>query len=132
MMDSRLPFRGKEVRQVLTRIHRDEGGFTLIELLVTISILAVLFGIVALSLTGVASSATTQVNAAELGVVQSAVDIYMAVQNSSTITARTTADEIESGDISGDAPFATYLRQLPTRCQYTWNTSGTVSQGTCP
>ncbi len=132
MMDSRLPFRGKEVKQVLKRIQRDEGGFTLIELLVTISILAVLFGIVALSLTGVGSSAEATVESAEEGVVQSAVDIYMAAENLSTITARTVADEIESGDISGDAPFATYLRQLPTRCQYTWVANGTVTQGTCP
>lgn len=130
MMDSRLPFRGKEVKQVLTRIHRDEGGFTLVELLVTIAILAVLFGIAALGLAGVGSSAESEVESAEKGVVQSAVDIYMADQNLATITARGTAAVIAATDT--DAPFKTYLRHLPTRCPYSWTDAGEVSQGTCP
>lgn len=132
MMDSRLPFRGKEVTQVLTRIHRDEGGFTLIELLVTIAILAVLFGIVALSLTGVGSSAEATVESAEEGVVQSAVDIYMAVQRLSTITERDVLDcaVIASGD--SDVDFIGFLRHLPTRCLYWWADTGEVTQCSCP
>ena len=129
MMDSRLPFRGKEVKQMWKRIHRDQGGFTLIELLVTISILAVLFGIVALSLTGLGSSAEATVESAEEGVVQSAVDIYMAAVLTDTITARATADYITSADT--EAPFNIYLRHMPTNCKYSWDTDGEVSQGTC-
>jgi len=111
---------------MLERIHRDEGGFTLVELLVTISIMAVLFGIVALSLRGVGSSATTEVKAAELSVVQSAVDIYFAVNHTlTTIAARTSAATIASSDT--DAPFKTYMR-LPTSYTYTWTTDGVVSQ----
>ena len=132
MPDSRLQFRGKEVNGMLKRIHRDEGGFTLVELLVTIAILAVLFGIVALKLAGVGSNAEVTVNAAELGTVQSAVDIYMAVENKDTITGRAEVDTdvIDTGD--ADAPFNIYLRHMPTRCDYWWTTTGEVTQSSCP
>lgn len=114
------------------RIHGNEGGFTLVELLVTIAILAVLFGIVALSLRGVGSNAESDVEDAELGVVQSAVDIYMADNALATITGRIQADAapIASGD--ADAPFNIYLRHMPTRCDYWWTTDGEVTQDSCP
>jgi prepilin-type N-terminal cleavage/methylation domain-containing protein len=111
---------------VFKRLMVEEEGFTLIELLVTIAILAVLFGVVTLTLTGIGSDAESTVNTAELGVVQSAVDIYMADGNYSTITARGSAAVIDSGDT--DAPFNTYLRSMPTKCDYSWDTDGNVSQ----
>ena len=65
-----------------------EEGFTLVELLVTIAILAVLFGIVTLTLSGVGSDAEDAVMVAECAVVQSAADIYLAADTTNTITAR--------------------------------------------
>lgn len=125
MPGSRLQFRGKEVNGMFKRIHRDEGGFTLVELLVTISILAVLFGIVALSLAGVGANAEKEVKAAELGVVQSAVDIYMAVNNVITVTASTSCATIAGGGTD----FSKYLRR-DTKYSYAWDTDGKVSK--CP
>lgn len=112
------------------RLMNDEQGFTLVELLVTISILAVLFGVVTLTLTGVGSNAEATTESAELGVVQSAVDIYMADNNAGTMTARTTAAQITSSDT--DADFNIYLRSMPTRCDYTWTATGDVTQDSCP
>jgi len=115
---------------MLERIHRGEGGFTLVELLVTIAILALLFGIAALGLGGLTVNSTTQLRAAELAVVQSAVDIYMAVSATDTgvpdIPERTGAAKITTGTET-DSPFRTYLRHLPTSYLYTWTTDGVVT-----
>lgn len=109
---------------------KKEAGFTLVELLVAIGILAVLFGIVSLSLSGVGSDAENTVNDAELGVVQSAVDIYIADETVASIPDRTSPAVINSGD--SDAPFNVYLRSMPTKCQYTWTAEGIVTQDSCP
>lgn len=115
---------------MLKRLMVEERGFTLIELLVTIAILSVLFGIVTLTLGGLGANAETTVNAAEVEVVQSAVDIYMADQNLAAIAARAAADVIDTGD--ADAPFNVYLRSMPTKCDYTWTAAGDVTQDSCP
>ena len=77
---------------------KDERGFTLIELLVVIAILAVLFGVTALALNGIGSNAETETMAAELDVVQTAVDVYMAENNTDTVTAETTGHDRWSCD----------------------------------
>ena len=104
-----------------------EEGFTLIELLVTIAIMAVLFGIVTLTLSGVGDNATDSLKIAECAVVQSAADIYLAANPGSGITLRGAAAVIDSGDL--DAEFMIYLRDLPTSYTYSWAASGDV---TCP
>jgi prepilin-type N-terminal cleavage/methylation domain-containing protein len=114
-------------KRLIKKLTREEAGFTLIELLVTIAILGVLFGIVTLTLTGVGSNATDTTAKAACGVVQSAADIWLAVDTTHTITARAVAGTITSA--SADAEFKGYLRNLPTEFTYTWTAAGDVS---CP
>ena len=113
---------------MLRRINKGERGFTLVELLVTIAILGTLFGIVTLALNGLSVSSTASIQAAELDQVQTAVDIYLAANypTVTTITARTAADLIDTGDT--DAAFVAYLRSLPTQYSYSWDTAGNVTQ----
>jgi prepilin-type N-terminal cleavage/methylation domain-containing protein len=112
----------------MKKLVSQEGGFTLVELLVTIAILGVLFGIVTLTLGGLTTDATANSCDAELAVVQSAVDIYMAVTMTAVVPAFGPA-VIDTGDTAwGDA----YLRSMPTMGVYTVATDGTITPGACP
>ncbi|HLC01635.1 MAG TPA: prepilin-type N-terminal cleavage/methylation domain-containing protein [Anaerolineales bacterium] len=106
------------------KLHK-EDGFTLVELLVTIAIMGVLFGIVTLALNGLTTNATTNTRAAELDQVQTAVDIYLAVNYPTTTTV--TAQAV-SGPVTSGADFAAYMRSLPSQYDYTWTAAGDVTQ----
>jgi prepilin-type N-terminal cleavage/methylation domain-containing protein len=106
----------------------EEEGFTLVELLVTLAILAVLFGITTLTLSGVGSDAQTTVCDAETAIVQSAMDIYLAADGSNTIAAQGSAAVISAGG----GGFTDYLRR-DTLGTYSWDADGdNLAQGTCP
>ncbi len=109
-----------------------ERGFTLIELLVVIAILGVLFGLTALALNGLGGDAEDSAKAAEKDMVQTAMDVYMAVEKVDTITAHTgtgkTSMQVGPGTTStDDDEFATYLRRL-TRYYYCWDANGNITQ----
>jgi prepilin-type N-terminal cleavage/methylation domain-containing protein len=120
------------LKRITKKLMNEEAGFTLIELLVTIAILAVLFGVVTLTLTGVGANAQSTTCTAELGVVQSAVDIYMAQNNLDALDTGdqiTTAAQITTGTSAG---WADYLRSKPSLGEYTVDSNGDVTAGTCP
>ena len=110
---------------------QQEGGFTLVELLVTIAILGVLFGIVTLTLGGLTTDAEANSCEAESAVVQSAVDIYMAVN---LIAALPVGEQVASAVIdTGDTTWGdAYLRSMPTLGTYTVAVDGEVTQNACP
>lgn len=100
---------------------KSERGFTLIELLVVIAIMAVLFGVTALALTGVGSNAEAEAARAEADVVQTAIDVYMAVTNSGSI-----APQVCTQAGPGTTGFGDYLRRT-SRFYLGWDGSGTVT-----
>ncbi|MDY6911791.1 MAG: type II secretion system protein [Chloroflexota bacterium] len=108
--------------------NRKQKGFTLAELLVVIAIMAVLIGVAVGSFTGLIGSGETEAKNYETEAVQTAIDAYMAVNTSTSITARTTAAKVTTSDA-----FSTYMRRLPTTYCYTWTASGVVTQAaSCP
>ncbi len=107
-----------------------EEGFTLVELLVTIAILAVLFGIVTLTLSGVGDNAEDAVTIAECAVVQSAMDIWLAADtgNLALLVERVVGDVDVIAAADADAAFAVaYIRDLPTAYEYYWDDTGDVT-----
>jgi prepilin-type N-terminal cleavage/methylation domain-containing protein len=106
----------------------NERGFTLIELLVVLAILATLFGITALALTGITSNAEEDLATTELDTVHTALDVC-AVQSSCTnSTTSTTCEQV--GPASGGANgFGNYLRRSST-FYYHWDSNGVITQDT--
>lgn len=111
---------------MVTKFVNQEDGFTLIELLVTIAILAVLFGIISLTLNGMGANAQTDLCTAEFQVVQSAINIYLADNIGVALTpgSNTTIS-------NGDGQFADFLRDT-TMGEYSWTSAGVLTAGTCP
>jgi len=109
---------------------RGQRGFTLVELLVVIGILAALAAVVVPNVGRFAGSGDAAANSTEASTVQVGMDLYMADTGSLTVTALA----IETNDFATSNPVLSpvYIRQNPTKCSYTWDISGLITQGTCP
>jgi Tfp pilus assembly protein PilE len=106
-------------------ILRREQSYTIVELLIIITIMALLIGIVSLAVNCLSTNTATGARAAELDQVQTAVDIYLAV-NYPGIT--TVAAQTVPGPVTTTADFSEHMRSLPTKYNYTWDPDGNVAQ----
>ena len=107
-----------------------EHGFTLTELLIVVAILGILVAVVLPNFTGLLSGAKTSGNAAELNIVQTAVDAKMAATNLTTTTAVTSATTDMTTAAGGFGLTPTYMRSTATKGTYTVDTTGKVTQVT--
>jgi prepilin-type N-terminal cleavage/methylation domain-containing protein len=109
-----------------------QQGFTLIELLVVIGIMATLGAIAVPAVAKFVAPAHATANDDEIGRVQQAMDMYIAENNlpPPPVAANSTA----SNNFSTSDPvlFPGYMRKANTRCMYTWDTNGHVTQDNCP
>lgn len=108
--------------------NRGEAGFTLVELLVVVAILAVLVAVVLANFSGLLSGSQTTAASAELNIMQTAVDVKMANESLTSVTAVGTATNDMTS--SGFDLYPTYMRSQTTKGTYTLAADGTVTQVT--
>jgi len=118
---------------------RDERGFTLVELLVVLAILAILIAIVVPNLAGLTGGAQETACDTELDIVQSAMDTLMTQKNAVTVTEVTSAIHLDKDyDITywtHEGKVEKYGKMLlrdTTHGKYIWDTTGKVTQDSCP
>ena len=109
-----------------------EAGFTLTELLIVVAILGILVAVVLPNFTGLLGGAKTHSGAAELNIVQTAVDAKLAATSASTTSAITTATS-DMSTAAGEFSLApSYMRSTATHGTYTVDTTGQVTQASHP
>ena len=121
---------------------RSESGFTLVELLVVLAIMAILVAVVVPNLAGITGGAQQTACGQELDTVQAAMDTLMTQNSASSVTAETTGTGIQLdsdstvqcqdyNDENLDAESAFLLRDA-TDGKYSWDTTGAITQNSCP
>lgn len=109
---------------------QSEQGFTLTELLIVVAILGILVAVVLPNFTGLLGNAQSQSGAAELTIVQTAVDAKMAANSLATTSAITTATSDMTTAAGGFALAPQFMRSDTTKGTYTVDTTGKVTQVT--
>ena len=107
-----------------------ERGYTLTELLIVVAILGILVAVVLPNFTGLLGGAKTNSAAAELNIVQTAVDSKMAAGSLTTTTAVTSATSDMTTAAGGFGLAPSYMRSTATKGTYTVDTTGKVTQAT--
>jgi len=108
----------------LRRSPTAESGFTLVELLVVVAIIIALAAVIIPSVASFASKGDEGAKAAEMDNVQTAIDTYMADNGTTTVGANTVT---ATATLSGNPDLTGFLRTIPTKYFYCWDTAGLVT-----
>jgi prepilin-type N-terminal cleavage/methylation domain-containing protein len=118
--------------RIIKRYSKGEKGFTLVELLIVFTLLAVLAAIMIPNVSGFVAYGHTQSAAAELSIVQTAMDAMMAKTDVGSVNA-TATNTGAMNDFPDDCLtplYPGYLRFPTTKGTYTCDGTGLVSQNT--
>jgi prepilin-type N-terminal cleavage/methylation domain-containing protein len=121
------------MNRIVKRHSRGEKGFTLVELLIVFTLLAVLAAIMIPNVSGFVAYGHTQSAAAELSVIQTAMDSMMAKANLSSVndTTETNNMAVFPHLVGADNYlYPNYLRTQHTTGNYTCSTTGLITQVT--
>ena len=127
----------------MMRLKRKQTGFTLIELLIVIGILATLAAVAIPTYARFFGQGEVEANQTELSNVQAAMDAMLAQNGLKFVavldppgTNDFSAQPTAEGDFKPEFLYPQFLRfgnaDNPTKCLYTWNNIGKLTQLSCP
>ena len=124
----------KMLKNMVGKLGRSEKGFTLIEMLVVVGIIVALAADIVPTVIKFSGSGEQGALDAENDAVQSSIDIMMADNELTTVTANGTAAQIVGAttDFGSGQLILTYFRDPTTTYCYTWDGTGQIlTQTTC-
>ena len=119
------------MNRIFKRHSRGEKGLTLVELLIVFTLLAVLAAIMIPNVSGLVGYGHDQAAAAELSVVQTAMDSMMAKTNVTTVNTTSARNDMADFPAGCVTPlYPGYLRFNQTKGTYSSDITGLVTRAT--